>query len=157
MNSEVLGVDIGSVIISKTWSNGFLPPLKDAFSVLKRLKNERFKDKLFIVSQQQPFMSNIVLLWLQYHNFYQATGIKKRDIHFCRKRIDKAAICKKLGITHFIDDRTEVLTYLHEANIQNLYLFEPKGEYVELNPDAHVLSYVKQIESWKEIEKELLA
>ena len=156
MTDEVLGVDIGSVIISKTWNHGFLPPLENAFSVLKRLKNERFKGNVFIVSQQQPSMSTVVLLWLWYHNFYKATGIKTNDIHFCRRRIDKAGICKKLGITHFIDDRSEVLAYLHDVQIKNLYLFEPKGNYVETELNRHILPFVKQIVSWKEIEKELL-
>ena len=156
MNNEVLGVDIGSVIISKTWNNGFCPPLKNAFSVLKRLKNERFGDKVFVVSQQQFFMDKIVLLWLWYHNFYKATGIRVKDIYFCRKRIDKAAICKNLGITHFIDDRTEVLTYLHDVQIKNLYLFRPKGKYVETKIDTDILPFVKQVASWKEIEKEFL-
>ena len=47
---------------------------------------------------------------------------------FCLKRPEKAIHCRELGITHFIDDRTDVLAAMIGV-VPLLYLFGPqRGE-----------------------------
>jgi hypothetical protein len=50
--------------------------------------------------------------WLGHHQFHQVTGVAAADVHFVRKRSDKAAVCALFGITHFVDDRVDVLEHL---------------------------------------------
>lgn len=67
--------------------------------------------------------------WLEEHGFYDATGTKAEDITFCRQRSDKAAICRDLQITHFVDDRLEILSSLE--SVEYRYLFQPRAEDLE--------------------------
>jgi hypothetical protein len=63
--------------------------------------------------------------WLAHRDFYAATGIPPDHVRFVRRRVDKAEVCAELGITHFVDDRAEVLQYL-VGLVPNLYLFGPQ-------------------------------
>jgi hypothetical protein len=68
-------------------------------------------------------------------------------MHFCRARADKAPICKSLGVTHFVDDRLEVLGYLSSVPVR--YLFQPDAK--EMARHAAHLAHVRVMESWREI------
>ncbi len=158
----VLGVDIGGVIIDRIndgtdtsfFSENYLhtTEVPGVFEALRRLVAEKFGDKVFLVSKCGQRTSDKTLAWLEYHDFHRITGVGSDAVHFCRERHQKAPICQKLGITHFVDDRLEILGRL--ATVSTLYLFQPNSK--EIRKFAQFLSRVHQVQSWQEIlDKEL--
>src|SRR6185369_12095724 len=53
--------------------------------------------------------------------FFDRTGIPPGHVHFVRERLDKAPVCQRLGVTHFVDDRLDVLAHLE--TVEHRYLF----------------------------------
>ena len=162
MKTEILGVDIGGVIIDRVndgtdtsfFSENYLQTtaVPEAFSALKNLVEKRFGKNVHLVSKCGRKVSEKTLEWLTYHAFCDLTGIGQERVHFCRERHEKAGICEKLGITHFVDDRLEVLGNL--TTVGSLYLFQPRPD--EVRKFARHLNRVKQVNSWQEITTDLL-
>lgn len=136
MNSELLGVDVGGVLVDRIRADGsdtsffsdrFLetPAVAGAFDTLARLGRERFGQRICIVSKCGPRTQEKTRLWLEKHKLLDALGLDARALHFCRERRDKAPICKRLGVTHFIDDRMDVLVHLR--SVPHRFLFGPQG------------------------------
>jgi hypothetical protein len=125
-----LGVDVGGVIIDRVAENddtSFFgsrpmetPQVPGTFEALALL-TALFGGRVFVVSKAGPTVSARTLAWLAHHRFFEATGIVPENIHFVRQRIDKAAVCDAIGITHFVDDRLDVLAHL--KNVPHRYLF----------------------------------
>lgn len=157
---EVLGVDVGGVIIDRVndgtdtsfFGQNFLQTtaVADAFEVLKRLQS-RF-DQIVVVSKCGQSTQDRTKLWLAHHDFYSRTGIADSDLYFCRERREKAPICQQLGVTHFIDDRLEVLGYLE--TVSNLYLFQPIES--EVTRHSRFLPRVKRMNSWQDVLAEFM-
>lgn len=152
---EVLGIDIGGVIMSRLFIDGSYPPLLNVFDVIYNLKEKRFSKNIVIVSRADIYQRFQMIRWLGQQQFYKKTGVGIGQVFFCENRIDKADICQKKEVTHFIDDRKEIMTYLHRVGIKNLFLFQGRNEEGEGIYD-HVLPHVVQVESWLEIKKALL-
>ncbi|MDP4012079.1 MAG: hypothetical protein Q8R00_00525 [Candidatus Nanoarchaeia archaeon] len=158
MTEYKLGVDIGGVIIDRIndskdtsfFSDNYLntTAVPGAFEYLSKLNKGIFKDKLFIVSKCGENNQRKSLEWMTHTGFYEITGIPKERLHFCRERSGKGPICAKIGITHFIDDRLEVLKYMIDY-VDNLYLFKPQES--EIKGWEGFLNYVKRVNNWKEI------
>lgn len=153
--AEMLGVDIGGVIISRTADNGRYLPVPDAFTALRRLVRERFGEGICLVSRASAEQEGLLLSWLRQQSFPEITGIPIHRVYFCRKLSDKAVACKVLSITHFIDDRSEVLEHLHRQGVPNLYLF--RGSSDEIEPRKHLLAHVTQVPSWREVMRSLVS
>jgi hypothetical protein len=153
MAREILGVDIGGVIINRTKFNGIYYPILNSFWALRQLRERRFGDNVFVVSHADAKMERDIRMGLRAWDFYEMTGIKPQNVGFCREREYKATICALFHVTHFIDDRTEVLEHLLDV-VPNLYLFQGMPE--EIAPRKAVLSAVVQVTSWKEVIKKLL-
>jgi hypothetical protein len=157
---EVLGVDIGGVIIDPVndgmdtsfFGDNFLrtTAVPGAFEVLRKL-SERFS-RIVLVSKCKERTQEKTLQWLAHHDFYALTGIEVDNVHFCRERYEKSGICERQEVTHFVDDRLEVLSYLTSVN--HLYLFRPRAE--EVKRFSHFLPRVKQVNSWQALLKELV-
>jgi len=147
-----LGIDIGRVIIAPGDDNAdtsFLrgsirdaldtPPYPGAFDVIRTLVSH-FERRVWLVSKAGVNTQEKTRLWLEHHGFYAATGVKRENLRFCRKRHEKAIHCEELGLTHFIDDRLDVLRHLRFIT-DHLYLFgEQKPglilpEWVRATPD----------------------
>lgn len=159
MKQDILGVDIGGVILDWAIAKGTdvafsgdnylqTPALPDVFESLALLNTGRFKDNVFLVSKHDHFGPGRILEWLEHHDFYTRTGIPKEHLNFCTERAEKAAICERLGIQYFIDDRLEVLSHL-VGIVPTLYLFRPSNEEVE-NFKEH-LPQVTRVEEWNEL------
>ena len=126
---EALGIDIGGVIISGTREDSFTggdylqsPEIAGAQDAIGRLVRERFGEKVFLISKRGPRVQAKTNRWLKEHQFFQRTGLKPRHLYFCLERAEKADLCTQLGITHFIDNRIDVLAYLR--NVPHLFLFK---------------------------------
>lgn len=157
MTTATLGVDIGGVIIDRAndnsdtsfFSDNFLSTtaVPGVFDALRILVDKRFGERVYLVSKCGRRVQDRTLTWLDHHRFYERTGIKRDHLRFCRERHEKAEICERLGITHFIDDRLEVLGCL--TTVSTRYLFQPRAE--EVRRFARFLGCVERIHSWHEI------
>lgn len=132
--TRVLGVDVGGVIIDKqndhTDTSFFGPSYLDTsavpgvFQALRLAHESGFL--IHVVSKCGARTQERTLNWLQHHQFYQKTGVEPKNVHFCRTRPEKGPICQRLGVTHFVDDRLDVLDHLH--SVKQLFLFQPNRQ-----------------------------
>ncbi|MBS3144057.1 hypothetical protein J4208_00575 [Candidatus Woesearchaeota archaeon] len=161
---KVLGVDVGGVIIASrqgdrdTFFNG--NHLEAAaspyvFEGLRKLVDEVFgEEHAHIVSMCGPRTQQKTREWLEYHNFFEKTNMRRGNVHFCLERKDKADICRAYGITTFIDDKLEVHRYLYEAGIPDLYLFNPDP--IEVEQFQPYLQHVQQVNDWQEVVEKII-
>lgn len=156
MADKVLGVDIGGVVIDKAndktdtsfFSANYLltTATPDAFQTLAWAVRERFGGRVHLVSVAGPNTQRKTREWFEHHRFHEVTGIPRDHVHFVRRRFEKTAVCRELGITHFVDDRLEVLGYLHPM-VPHLYLFE--GDPREVTRHARFETLVRHVASWR--------
>ena len=157
--SEAFGVDIGGVLIDRvneddeTQTQGpssyaDAAQVEGAFGAVARLAQRRFRDRIWLVSRCDKPRELVLIKWLERHDFFGSTGIPSNQVLFCRERHEKAAICRKLGLTHFIDDRLEVLSHL-VGMVPHLYLFQSRASDVDRFPQ--VLPHVRPISRWSEL------
>ncbi|MBI1251813.1 MAG: hypothetical protein GC189_10105 [Alphaproteobacteria bacterium] len=154
----MLGVDVGGVLVDRIRADGsdtsffsdrFLetPAVAGAFDSLVRLGRERFGQRICIVSKCGPRIEEKTRLWLAHHNVLDALGLDQQALHFCRERRDKGPICKRLGVTHFVDDRMDVLVHL--TSVRHRYLFGPQKIGVSTRG-------VQPVDSWADLAAALL-
>jgi hypothetical protein len=97
------------------------PAVADAFPTIAELVRGTFEGRAVIVSKAGPRVSARTLEWLRHHRFHELTGIAPADVHFVRARPDRGEVCRRVGVTHFVDDRVDVLAAL--TTVSNRYLF----------------------------------
>lgn len=133
-----LGIDIGRVIIAPdagdSADTSFIagplaaalatPPYPGMFDALPQLV-QLFSGQAWLVSKCGPSVQAKTLRWLEHHGFHERCGIAADNVRFCLQRPQKADHCRELGITHFIDDRSDVLQHL-AGIVPRRYLFGPQ-------------------------------
>lgn len=127
-----LGIDIGRVIIGADTDNpnksiigpDFLktPEIPGAVDTISFLHKSMKWEEIHLVSKCGPRIQNRSVEWLIHNNFFERTGLKSKNMHFCLERKDKAGIVRDTGITHFIDDRIDVLDYMIEDIVGGILL-----------------------------------
>ncbi|MEV0724531.1 hypothetical protein AB0I37_17350 [Micromonospora purpureochromogenes] len=150
-----LGVDVGGVIIELSDGNedtsffgdNYLrtPPLDGVFEALAALVP--LFDEMYVVSKCAEPTEQRTRDWLAHHDFHARTGIGPERLRFCRTRPEKGPIAAELGLTHFVDDRLEVLSHLD--TVPHRYLMRPREDEVAAHR-AH-LAGVQRVESWPEL------
>jgi hypothetical protein len=157
-----LGIDVGRVLISPgddsapdtSFIGGTLedalrtPPYPGMFETVPRLV-ERFQGHVWIISKCAPRVQEKTRKWLQHHRFFERTGIDEGNLRFCLRRPDKALHCAELGITHFVDDRCDVLEAMRGV-VPNLYLFGPQRE------ESPRLEGFALVPTWADVHKVLV-
>jgi hypothetical protein len=157
----ILSVDVGGVIIDRgndysedtsLFGDNYLEakPVDGAIESLAALA-KRFQVR--IVSKCGDRIRRRTAEWLDARNFWGVTSIDRTSLHFCYKRPEKAAICRDLKVTHFVDDRLEILGYLDPAIKK--YLF--RGSPGEIDRHRASLAWVWRVEGWKELAELLSA
>jgi 5'(3')-deoxyribonucleotidase len=121
-----LGIDIGKVIIDgpahlhggdtaffqgDTATYLATPAMAGSFAAITRLA-EHFDGRVWIVSKCGARIEDRSRRWLDHHDFFGRTGIDPEHLRFCRQRHDKAVHAAELRLTHFVDDRPDVLSHL---------------------------------------------
>ncbi len=155
---KAVGVDIGNVIINHRLSDpndkklhedrySTIPATSGAFEALKTL-NDYFIGQVYLISKCTEWAQEKILTWLVDNNFYEKTGINPKNVYFVRERHEKDGVCRRLGITHFVDDRLEVLSHMIEST-PHLFLFEPDKD--EINEFEEFLLKVTVVNNWKEV------
>jgi hypothetical protein len=157
-----LGIDIGRVLMCPADEDGrpdtsFLqaderealevPPTPGMFEVIPRLVT-RFEQRVWLVSKAGPRIERLTRRWLEHHRFFERTGLRPDRVRFCRKREDKREHALALGLTHFIDDRTDVLAHLRGV-VPHLFLF---GAQTEAIPE-----WVVHVRDWEAVAASLSA
>lgn len=156
-----LGIDVGRVLISPgddskpdtSFIGGSIedalrtPPYEGMFDVVPSLVS-KFSGRVWIVSKCGPRVQQRTMRWFEHHRFFERTGIDPRNVRFCLQRPQKALHCRELEITHFIDDRTDVLQAMRGV-VANLYLFGPQKAEAANAHYQHVLD-------WATVERVLL-
>lgn len=161
MTIRKFGVDVGGVLIGRDnnaadtsfFGPNYLltPQVPHAFESIKQLRKADFD--VYLVSKCGSSIESKTLNWLDHHNFYDLTGVNRNQVRFCRQRAEKAGICDQLGLTHFIDDRLEVLSYL--INVEHLFLInaDPK----EVRRYEGFLPKVTTVNAWGDVVDRALA
>jgi hypothetical protein len=154
-----IGIDIGGVIIDRARNDNtdtslFGPNYLNALAVPNALKaiaeiNEYlFPNETYIISKCGANIERKSREWLKAQGFYGTTGMSEDKVYFCRARADKTPIAQKLGLTHFIDDRLEVLGYMKNV-VPNRILFNPSlSEMEAAGPRAGA---VMPVFSWADV------
>jgi hypothetical protein len=129
--TPVLGIDVGGVLIERADEDddtSFFgshpmdtPAVEGAFTALAALCAGPFAFRVHIVSKAGPKIAALTHEWLETKRFFAETGVSTANIWFVRRREEKHDVCRRLGITHFVDDRVDVLTTL--ATVAHRYLF----------------------------------
>jgi hypothetical protein len=152
--SPALGIDIGRVLMCPAHDDGrpdtsFLsagdeatalavPAAPHVFDVVPALVR-RFQGRAYLVSKAGARVEALTWRWLEHHRFFARTGLPAEQVRFCRRREDKRGHAVALGLSHFIDDRADVLGHLRGA-VPHLFLFGVQTEPVP--PFAtHVLDW----------------
>lgn len=160
---EAIGIDIGGVIIERLDAHrdtAFLaerfldtPAVAGAFESIRDIVESRFGANAYLVSKCGPKVQSMTLQWLEARQFFRRTAIVPGNVRFCRERRHKASICDALGITHFVDDRLEVLSCL--TTVANRYLFQPLA--AEVEKFAGFRGLVREFGTWNELRRELIS
>jgi hypothetical protein len=142
-----LGIDVGRVLISAGDASrpdtSFIGgSLEDGmFDVVPALVSQ-FAGQAWIVSKCGKRVQDKTMQWFDHHRFFERTGIERGNVRFCLKRPEKAVHCLELGITHFIDDRTDVLEAMIGI-VPNLYLFGPQ--------QSTVPAGMHHVKTWRDV------
>ncbi|MEV0797873.1 hypothetical protein AB0I34_09295 [Kribbella sp. NPDC050281] len=129
-----LGIDIGRVIIDGSSGSGDTsffsgdtaamlrtPAVPGAFEAIARLVP--LFDEAWLVSKCGPRVQQRSLEWLRHHRFFERTGIADGNVRFCLRRPQKAIHCADLAITHFVDDKRDVIAAIKPV-VAHRYLFK---------------------------------
>lgn len=131
-----LGIDIGRVLMCPTDDDAradtsFLdlpearalavPAAPHVWDVVPELVRA-FGGRVWLVSKAGHRIEALTRKWLAHHRFFARVGMAEGAVRFCRKRPEKRGHALALGLTHFIDDRSDVLGALVGA-VPHLYLF----------------------------------
>ena len=90
-------------------------------------------ETFYFISKAKPPMQAKIRVWMdQIMNFWRRTGALEKNLVFCPEATGpdgKWPIAKRLGITHFIDDRVDALDdLLNEYGKQELDWGEGRAE-----------------------------
>lgn len=126
----VLGVDVGGVLVDRVAEGSDTsffgdrpmdtPAVAGALEAVAELV-ELFEFRVHIVSKAGPKIAELTRRWLGSRGVTGDGGIPLDNVHFVRKRPEKHPICEQLGVTHFVDDRLDVLAHL--TSVDQRYLF----------------------------------
>ncbi|MDJ0942647.1 MAG: hypothetical protein QNJ30_04255 [Kiloniellales bacterium] len=157
-----IGIDIGRVIMAPvvggradtSFLSGGLekalatPPSPGAFDGVRSLVSA-FAGRAWLISKAGPKVQHKTKQWLRHWDFYDETGLPRSHLRFCLQRSQKALHCRQLRLTHFIDDRLDVLEHLRDL-VPNLYLF---GEQPDLD---EIPDWVNPTTDWREATETVL-
>jgi len=154
-----IGIDIGGVIIDRARNDNSDTSLfganylnahavDGAMQVISKINKELFPNETYIISKCGANIERKSREWLKHNGFYEQTGMSEDKVHFCRQRADKAPIAQKLGLTHFIDDKLEVLGYMYDI-VPHRILFNPSLE--EMRRAGPLVGPVMPVFSWGEV------
>lgn len=140
-NPHALGIDIGRVLMCPSGDDArpdtsfldlpddqalALPASPHVWDVVPELVRA-FAGRVWLVSKAGARIEALTRRWLAHHRFFERVGLPLDAVRFCRRRPEKRIHAVELGLTHFVDDRSDVLSALVGA-VHHLYLFGTQHE-----------------------------
>lgn len=144
LNEMVIGIDLGGTIAHRV--DGVMVPMPECMEVIARLRKQ--VKAIYIVSRVTDEQSLRAYWFFNRNNFFEETGLTPNKVHFCYERRDKAPICERLGVTHFIDDRPEVVSHMGDSVVK--LLMRPLQ--IDMDEYAPWIRNLTVVNSWNEIE-----
>jgi hypothetical protein len=148
---KVLGIDFGRVISGgegddTIFTDNFLetPELEGATETIARIKP--MFDDVVIISKCGPKIQRKTNLWLYHHRFFEKTDIDSDRLFFCRERSEKVGIAQRLGVTHYVDNRMDIIRSMIGV-VPNLFLFAPNVTATVRQGNFHI------VPSWAKLER----
>ena len=127
-----LGLDVGGVLVdlvAEDSDTSFFgsrpldtPAVAGSFDEVAALAHGCFAGRVVLVTKAGPRVAARTREWLAHRGFHAQTGIPASAVHVVRDRTDKDGVCTRLGVTHFVDDRVDVLTSLQTVSHRVLFL-----------------------------------
>ncbi len=152
MKKHRIGFDVGGVVIDrvndKTDTSFFSDRYLDStavphvFEEVAGLVTRFGPDDSFIISKCGENVQRKTLEWLLHNGFYARTGMLPAHVHFCLRRDGKHPIAQELGLTHFVDDRVEVLGYM--KSVTHRIAFQPH----DMHKFARLMPQVTVADDW---------
>lgn len=162
MKQDVLGLDIGGVVASRIDRFGNRIRLSKTPLVNRRMMpgfrnvcdnlNHHFGGRIYLVSRGDDWQIENALEWLALENMNAI--IPESNWNFCNHISDKAQISHALNITHFVDDRLDVLQLL-PATVRVRILFDEFSK-IPGSPIIHEEPIIIRVNSMPEMLKVLL-
>jgi hypothetical protein len=106
-----------------------IPPMPEAVESIASIVRAA-ESRVWLVSKCGPRIQARTRLWLKRWRFFEGTGLPAENLRFCLKRPEKADHARALSLTHFIDDRLDVIDALRGV-VANLILFGPQRQAFE--------------------------
>lgn len=158
MSESILGVDVGGVILDfvphmnterSFDGDNYLntPDVSGAVDALASLNKGKFAGRIFLVSRFK-YDDRRIREWLAHIDFYSRTGIPESHLYPCKERHEKEEIVRKLKVTHFVDDRAEVLSHMI-GTVPHLYLFQGLDE--DRAAFAHMREKMTFVQDWDQL------
>ena len=155
---NILGIDIGGVIIDRqndSTDTSFFGPnyllttaVPGVFDAIKSLVDRGYQ--VHLVSKCGSNVERKTREWLKHHRFFERTGVDPARLHFCRTRPEKGPICRALGVTHFVDDRLDVLDCLD--SVGEVFLFQPNRDDAQRHGRGH---RARRFDRWEDLVKRI--
>lgn len=150
---DTLAVDIGGPMLNAKGGStpaqyAAAPPTLGGFAALRLLKDRRFGERIHLISQCNEEIQAVKLDWMARHEFLAATGMSLDRIHFVREPAGKAEVCRQYGVTHFVEDRPLIMSFVLD-DVANLFLFRPDSAEAAKYPD--VLKRARIADGWESL------
>lgn len=131
-----IGLDVGGVLTDSLKndhsdtsfrSDNFLrtSPVPGSLIGVQRLVAYFGRPNIVIISKCGEVIEGKTRLWLPHWGYLDIDAIDPANVYYCRERADKAPIARRLQLTHFVDDRSDALSYM-EGDVPHRYLFGPQ-------------------------------
>lgn len=149
MKKKVFGIDIVAILFDIARRSSDLKSV-NPFDVIEHILtfSSWVKDiDIYLISECNQETQEKVWGWLHRHDFCAMTGIPSQHVLFCKELHEKKDMCRRLGVTHFIDIRTEAVFLIDP--VQYLYLIRPHKLNVQRKFD-HRLGFVRVVGCWEE-------
>jgi hypothetical protein len=146
---ENLGVDCWGVLFHPSTGHS----VEGAAESLRRVVESGKYANIYIISKVPFFVRPITRVNFHLKDFFNKSGIPEKNLYFCGRYSDKINICRKLGVTRFIDDRFEVLKDMKE--LKERYAFDPTPRERAHHPEVE--DNVKVVTSWEDLLPMLLS
>ncbi len=131
-----IGFDVGNVIL-ETDTDGSRPaeirhagshPLDlpqsyvdGALSVIRDTVGKLGAQNVHIISKCGVSMQQKTQRYFEETNFFDKTNFARENVWFVKKRAEKAPIAARLALTHFVDDRSQILRSMTTVSVRMLF------------------------------------
>ena len=124
------------------------------FKGVAQLVKRWFGQEVRIISVCEQELGEKLIEWLFANVFFRRTGLNwtlrevLRYVRFCEAYADKALLAQGFRLTHFVDDRPEVLIPM-KGIVRHRFLFNPERDVLAKFQDQ--LEGITIVWNWKEL------